>query len=551
VKPTIFSLLFVVLVSACSGGGGSGSGSDTFNIHSTEGSTQNRLICNRGSYQVACDLRIYQIMVESFIDGDAAHDYNTGYGTSHHRGDLQGIINALDYIQSLGMNAIWLTPVFHSIARPGQQDWEDRLDATGYFTSDYFDIDPGFGTLEQARDLVEAAHQKGLYVFFDGVFGHHKENVVASPMGRTPSNGTPQADGYEAIYPDDLEFYQEVASYWINELKIDGWRLDQAYQIPLEYWDDIRNTVEQSSAGVTYTNHLGQTVHPLGYMVAEVWDSRSQIIQHAYGSENNPALASAFAFPMRYSLVQTLAVEESGFGSLDTSRLDASFAGQQDYPPHAMPNLMLGNHDLVRFGDLLQRGQLAQPDQDEYWQRHKLALSFLGAYSGPITLYYNDEIGAQLEGFDQRLTCDSSTAEQGLCDDHVSRTSAVIEGIATTLMDSPAVLTTGQSDLKQYVQALMALRQTHPAMANGARTHIYSGAGVYVDRKDAGGDHLLYLMNANHRQVTLNIDGTAIGSIGDLTDLYDSSLIAQQADAYEMTLPAFSARFYSIENSSW
>jgi hypothetical protein len=61
-----------------------------------------------------------------------------------------------------------------------------------------------------------------------------------------------------------------------------------------------------------------------------------------------------------------------------------------------MPNLMLGNHDLVRFGDLLERGNFNPAD---YWQRHKAAFSFLAARSGPITLYYGEEFGDEVPGF--------------------------------------------------------------------------------------------------------------------------------------------------------
>src|SRR5262245_34346939 len=119
-----------------------------------------------------CDLRIYEIMVESFVDGDPTRDYNAGYGTSHHKGDLRGIINSLDYIKNLGMNAIWLTPVFDSHAGEAFQGGgvNLNLDATGYYTRDYFKIDPKFGSLADAQELVSKAHDKGLYVFFDGVF---------------------------------------------------------------------------------------------------------------------------------------------------------------------------------------------------------------------------------------------------------------------------------------------------------------------------------------------------------------------------------------------
>lgn len=325
----------------------------------------------------------YQIMVESFVDGDSSIGHGIGYGTSHHKGDLQGIIQSLDYIQALGVNAIWLTPIFESQPIAGQDHWADRLDATGYFATDYFKIDPRFGDLATAKTLVDEAHKRGLYVFFDGVFGHHKQGLIKpSPSGLLPSGSNDPVD-----YPDSLAFYKEVATYWIKELNIDGWRLDQAYQVPLEDWVQIRKAVEQTSQSVTYINADGVEVNPLGYMVAEVWKGELDIVREAYGEAQAPALCSAFDFPMRYRMVETLAVNESGVGRRGAQWLNNGFMTHDQYPAHAQPNLMLGNHDLVRFGDLLQRGGLAQPNEVDYWRRHKAAFAFLVAYTGPITLY--------------------------------------------------------------------------------------------------------------------------------------------------------------------
>ena len=69
-----------------------------------------------------------------------------------------------------------------------------------------------------------------MYVFFDGVFGHHKGNLMPSPTGKLPVNSSPGVVNYNS--PASLDFYKEVATYWIDELGIDGWRLDQAYQVP-------------------------------------------------------------------------------------------------------------------------------------------------------------------------------------------------------------------------------------------------------------------------------------------------------------------------------
>lgn len=173
------TLLTLALSAALFGCGGSDSG----NSGQDGPQTPETYACNVTQSEQSNKLRIYQVMVESFVSGDPNIGHGTGYGTSHHNGDLQGIIDSLDYIKETGANAIWLTPIFHSIPIDGQDHWADRLDATGYFASNYFAVDPRFGDMDTAKELVEKAHAKGLYVFFDGVFGHHKDNVVPSPSG--------------------------------------------------------------------------------------------------------------------------------------------------------------------------------------------------------------------------------------------------------------------------------------------------------------------------------------------------------------------------------
>lgn len=508
-----------------------------------------RLACYKSEGEKACNLRTYQIMVESFIDADASANMNFAYGNSHHKGDLQGVINSLDYIKSLGVNAIWLTPIFESAKNSGQDEWANRLDGTGYFASNYFKVDPRFGTAEKLKELVDAAHAKGLYVFLDGVFGHFKNNAQNYPSltGKTVStSGVSQGGvGREASYPADLAFFKEVASYWITEYKIDGWRLDQAYQVPVNYWADIVAAVNVASQSVTYTDANHQTVNPLGYMVAEIWRGENEISSQAYGTAQQPSLASSFDFPLRYRLVQTLAVEESGAGKSPASNLRLGFQTHQAYPAHAMPNLMLGNHDLVRFGDLVQRGGLANPANPFYWARHKAAVSFLAAYSGPITLYYGDEIGQEVPAYAARV--DAGCVTLGYCDDHVARSSAVIEGLSPTVGAAVSVLAPEQVDLKLYVKNLLTLREKHAALWNGSRTHIYSDERIYIDRKDAKGESILYVLNTSESPVTVTLATTALGSAGQLVDLLDESAYAAQAGNYTLQLAPLSARFLQIK----
>ncbi|MBN9683439.1 MULTISPECIES: alpha-amylase family glycosyl hydrolase [unclassified Corallococcus] len=520
----------------------------TATVDTAAARADSRLACFKGNGEPACGLRLYQVMVEAFVDADSTADYNTGYGTSHHKGDLLGIINSLDAIKSTGVNALWLTPVFASVPVNGQDDWASRLDATGYFASDYFNVDPKFGTNARLQELVDGAHARGMYVFLDGVFGHYKVNAsdYPSPQGRKLSTtGQQGGTGRSAVYPDDLEFFKEVAAHWVTTYKVDGWRLDQAAQVPVQYWDDLRTAVAQAAADVSYTNAAGQSVHPLGYMVAEIWSGPADIASNGYGPAASPALLSAFDFPVRYSLVQTLAVEESGTGNRGANNLQAGYQNQLAYPAHAMPNLMLTNHDLVRFGDLLQRGGLAQPEDNSWWARHKAAFSFMAGYSGPITLYYGDEVGQELPGFaakEDNATC----AVRGLCDDHVSRTSAIVDGIPTTVGAPATVLTPAQADLKLYVSSLWALRDAHPALANGSRTHIYSDDTVYIDRKDTGSDHVLYVLNVKATPAVITVAGTAIGSAGALVGLMGGEDVALVDGHHDIALRPFEGRFFVI-----
>ncbi|EKO3844834.1 glycosidase [Vibrio harveyi] len=526
---SLIALSVVGVLSACNSSGDSDSGSTPL--------PDSSYACQANVMEQSNQLRTYQIMVESFVDGDSNIGHGTGYGTSHHNGDLQGIIDSLDYIQDLGMNAIWLTPVFESQAIAGQDHWADRLDATGYFATDYFKIDPRFGDLETARTLVNEAHRRGLYVFFDGVFGHHKDGLIKpSPSGLLPTGGSNPVD-----YPTSLDFYKEVATYWVKELKIDGWRLDQAYQVPTDAWTQIRKAVDDASQSVTYTNADGKDVNPLGYMVAEIWKGESDIASEAYGSADDPALCSAFDFPMRYRIVETLAVNESGVGGRGVDWLDNGYQTHNQYPSHAQPNLMIGNHDLVRFGDLLQRGGMADINDAEYWQRHKAAFAFQAAYTGPITLYYGDEIGDQVDGFaakEDNNTC----AVRGVCDDHVARSSAKIEGVTATL-------DANQVDLKNYVKSLMAMRAAHPALYQGSRVNLAASNGSYVDLKKSGSDQVLFALNTLESARNVILTEAQVGSSQALVDLLTNQTITPSNGQYQIPMSALQGRFFKVTPS--
>ena len=407
------------------------------------------------------NIRMYQVMVSSFQDGDSSIGYGQGYGPSHHNGDLKGIINSLDYIKNLGFNALWMTPIFDSTGGTGGT----LLQSTGYFATNYFKIDPKFGTESVFKDLVSKAHSKGLYVILDGVFGHHGGNCASSPNGKTPQGGSNPVS-----YPGSLDFYKEVAKYWIKNYGIDGWRLDQCYQMYQNghnYLKEIREAVEEACAE---RKAAGETWGTLGYIVGEHWSGVGEINTQTYGGNG---LKSAFDFPSRYHLIQAIAQEESGAGGYGVGTLANVFRtpSEKGYTSGVYPNLFLSNHDVWRFGNLIRAKYGETVSTDNYWKRYKMAIAVLGAYTGPITLYYGDEIGDITDCWQSSSShsCGSNTYS-----DNCARTNGQISGFNSR-----------QQDLHDFTAKVMNIRSQNAACWRGTNSNTIVGNFLFNCKWDS------------------------------------------------------------------
>lgn len=499
-----------------------------------------------GGDQRLCDVRMYQIMTESFMHSDkGASGYKYSWGPSKHNGNLRGVIDNLDYIKSTGSNTIWLTPIFASYEIPGQEPTYDKLDGTGYFTSDYFTIDPKFGTKEDLKELVNKAHAKGMYVMLDGVFGHAKTNVkTVSPQGHTlvlNRQCREIKDYYEKMSlrlgtcfdtEKSMDFLKDVATYWIKEAKIDGWRLDQAYQVPPKYWKELTKAVVEESAKPANAYKVnGKKVQPLGYMVGELWsDYPADLENNGFKDE---ALMSAFNFPMRAQLMKVMAVRGDTC-SQPASSLDEGMKKLRGYTKPGITNMFITNHDVVRFGDLLQRAKYEEDGKngDSYYQAHQAVLSFLAAFSGPITIYYGDEYGDDLAGF---VNQPSSCGDVDRCDDHVSRTDGRV-----------ASLNEKEKQLKNEVAQMLSLRDSHKALSRGERTHMFSDSTLYVDLKHYKNDNVVYVLNVGTGDRTLEIKPEVWGKLGLGSCTMTNLLTKQSADASDLKIKGLSGNFYGL-----
>ncbi len=202
----------------------------------------------------------YQVFPDRFARGDFESDKKvvpwaskTPSNEDVYGGDLQGIMNRLDYLRNLGINGIYLNPIFAAAS------------THKYDTIDYFAIDPMFGSKETFRQFVDECHKRGIRVMLDGVFNHcGKEFPLwkdVAEKGRESAyydwfmvnewpfdiqkDHTHDREFYSfAFYanmpklntnnPETMEYIVQVCEYWIREFNIDGWRLDVANEISHE-----------------------------------------------------------------------------------------------------------------------------------------------------------------------------------------------------------------------------------------------------------------------------------------------------------------------------
>lgn len=389
------------------------------------------------------ELTIYQVMVASFQhDPKGATGYTAMWGPDNamKNGNLRGIINSLDHIKDMGANAIWMTPIFDSSIASGGE----KLQSTGYFTNNFFAIDPHFGTEEDLKELVDEAHKRGIYVILDGVFGHHGGVTEPSPSGYkldvtvTECDRSPEGGTGNISYPGSLDYIKEVATYWIDKFDIDGWRLDQAYQATQgghNYWNEIRGAVEELTAK---RKARGEKWGTLGYMVGEDWGTAEVINKGVY---RDGGLLSAFDFDGK-DLISG-AMQETSSEGLENGWIDVmtvlSAPTVRGYlNDEVMPNLFLSNHDGYRLADHF------DPADPYYYEKMMTRNAILAAYSGPVTLYYGDEFA------------DDTRDAVGAQKDNIARTT----GHLTPRNE-------GERRLAGYISNAMRFRSKNPAMWRG------------------------------------------------------------------------------------
>lgn len=291
------------------------------------------------------------------------------------KGDIRGIIHHLDHIQELGVDVIYMTPIFSSPS------------CHKYDTVDYYSIDSSFGTKEDLKELVALAHQRGMKVILDGVFNHTSQQFFAfadilekqekseyldwyyiegfplqMKMGRKPNfktfsyfGGMPKLNMKN---PKVEEYFINVALYWIRECDIDGWRLDVADEIGHRFWKHFREAVKQ--------------VKPDALIVGEVWHYAGDFLE---GDEWDSVMNYHF-----YNAVMDFVAGEQITASQFVQQLDF-MKGKVHTNVYPILWNLIDSHDTARFLHSC-RNSL---------KKQRLAVAFQLLMPGMPMIYYGDE----------------------------------------------------------------------------------------------------------------------------------------------------------------
>ena len=295
--------------------------------------------------------------------------------TSRLGGTLRGVIQNLPYLQDLGINLLYLNPIFTA------------LSYHKYDIVDYYHIDPCLGTDEDFRELVERCHGMGIRVMLDLVFNHMSqkhplfqdvlEKGAASPYAdwfcihRFPAKDE-GGHHYESFAfleempkihvdnPDAEAYLLDIARYWLREYDVDGYRLDVANEVSHSFWRVFRREMEKVRPDVAI---IGEVWHE-----AHEWIGRDQF----HSVMNYPLLYAIWGFFGQDSLQAQEFSETIGRLGLLYRRDNVA----------AMMNF-LDNHDINRFFSVCGHQQ----------PRLRLAAAFLLSYVGMPLLFYGDEAG--------------------------------------------------------------------------------------------------------------------------------------------------------------
>lgn len=444
----------------------------------------------------------YEIFIRSFKDSD-------GDGI----GDIQGIIDKLDYLNDgdptttddLGITGLWLMPP------------AEAFSYHGYDVTDYYAVESDYGTIEDMQRLIEEAHQRGIAIIIDMVVNHsssHHPWFIQSQLGEAPyadwyiwEDENPNYAGpwgdvawhesndrfYYGVFwggmpdfnyrnADTTQAMFDIATFWLNEIGVDGFRLDAIKHI-VENGEIQENTPESRQWLTEYEAHL-ESVKPNSFTVGEIFNGASFIVTR-YIEERS--IDSGFDFKVAEEMI---GAAQSG-SNKDIIRAHRN--AMRDYPLNQFATF-LTNHDQNRLANLLNNDV----------GKNKVAASLLMTGPGIPFMYYGEEIGMTGTKPDERIR----TPMQWENSETAGFTSG--ETIWEALQDAENLAVANVADqtdrpdsLLNHYRDMIHLRNANPALLMGDLTAVDSSErSLYAFLRHSDEQILLILINLGDEVIT-------------------------------------------------
>ena len=472
---------------------------------------------------------IYLITPDRFANGDPGNDQVAGLGDlvdraqpgARHGGDLKGLRERLDYIAGLGFTAIWLNPVLEN-AMP-------QYSYHGYATTDFYRVDPRFGSNEELAALAQAGRERGVGLIMDMIVNHcglhhwwmadppsedwvHRWNgYVETSHAKTLSLDPYAAEADRRVFYDgwfvpdmpDLnqdnpllaEYLIQNAIWWIERLGLAGVRMDTYPYSGKAFMAEWTRRVMQE--------------FPQFNIVGEEWTTNPLIVAHwQRGGDKTGGyqswLPSVMDFPLQSVLASSLRDEEKFAQGLPS--LYAMLVNDRLY---ADPNALVifgDNHDIRRLYSQL----------GEDYGLFELALAYLATMRGTPQIYYGTEILAASGGDHGIIRSDFPGGWPGDAADAVSGKG----------------LTHGQRQAQSLVRKLFTWRKGQPAIHRGTLKHFLPKDGVYVYFRALEDDLIMVALNKNRGPRSLDL-ARFREALGDAR----SGMDMIRGDAFDLTRP--------------
>ena len=453
----------------------------------------------------------YEIFVGSFYDSD-------GDGM----GDLNGVTRKLDYIQEMGFNGIWLMPIMPS---PTYHKYD---------VTDYMDVDPAYGTVDDFKTLMEECHKRDIRLIIDMVMNHSSSSHPWFTEACTYLRNLPEgqeADESECPYVGYYHFSQEKVdstyyavrgtnwwyegSFWseMPDLNLNNAALREEFQQIADFWLDLgvdgfrmdaamhyeENDIAGNNQDLNWIYNYCKEQNPDFYMVSEVW-ANEQTIADYYGS----GTPSMFNFDAGSAEGKIIQAARSG---KVTSLVQAMLTYQEDFSkenPEYIDAPFLTNHDMGRVANAL------MSDEDKL----KMAAGLLMMMNGSPFVYYGEEIGMKSAGTkdeNKRIPMFWSATDSTGMTDGPKGMDAGIESSLPPLDEQMK----DETSLLNYYKRALRLRNENPEIARGTVQAIDSlcVGSMAAITKSYNGSTIGIIYNIGEEETTFSLDQTELSGM--------------------------------------